>query len=1271
MRERSSDDFIVRVVLVSTILASFVPVSRCSEPRFTDTVPDVILAGQSGAHHLFGGFVACGGDVNGDGYDDFAVTASRFKDCRGRAYLYFGGKDRVYKNADHIFDGEGPGDVFGEYIILADLNNDTYADVIVGAVGYNDWQGRVYVYFGGRDMDEHADMVFDGESGTFSWFGRVIDDADINNDGYIDLVINAIGFNEGRSRAYLYYGGDPMDTVADKIFDGENPGDAFGREMDMGPDVNGDGYGDIIFGCRSWNAERGFGEGQGRAYLYYGGPKEIMDTVCDKVFTGENVGDQFGSSVCLFDIDRDDYAEVMIGARTYKGGGRMFLSWGGRMYLYWGGKDMDIEPDLIFNGERGGNLGGDNIDCGYLNDDKYGDILVGAWGGEGKVYLYHGGSRDSMDTICDHAFTGEGGMFGWNTALGDINGDHLDDLVVSACCYKNTGRAYVYYTKPFPSASDQMIPQLIQEGSSEAKPPGFLHEDAVKGDIGWVKNLISTGANVNALDSNLTTPLHRAVIAGHKDVVEILLSHGASIDALDNMACVPLHRAAEYGHKDIAMLLIEREADITRVDILSASALHYASRQGHREVAELLIARSANINTKDAYGDAPLHSAVRAGHKDIVELLITNGAGVNAKNKEGFTPLHLVAMRPRPSRSWLGALFSGDGSDKKMAELLIAKGAAVNAKDNDGHTPLWHARTKGNKEVAQVLSQHQAKHLHDVAVISVVIYPSSLDPMHSDLFSFIPTQRRNSIIRDRFIPIFVSVNNLGDYQETFEVKLTDQTDSKEIGIQTVTVSRPGLPREMDEVVDKIITGEQSPHPYHFGQFSDSGDVNGDGCIDLLVANHLWGPEGELIGCVYLFEGGKDMDIHPDRIFFGRDPGSIFGLDCSLGDVNNDGFADVIIGAAYLQSPLHKYPHQRGRVYLFFGGKNMDTLPDRVFEAESIGKHNFGVKVDVGDVDNDGYGDILVAAENYEGSSEYVGKGRVYLFKGGREMDLIPDCIFDGENAGDRFGSALNFGDVNGDGFADVIIGASLYNSRQGRVYIYYGGKDMDAVADIELSGEATGSRFGLNTIGVGDVDDDGYDDIIVGAYEFNEERGRAYLYFGGKQMDQICDGVFDGENPEDMFGFGISCGHINHDRYADIVIGARHYDNQRGRVYVFYGAPRGSMDSMFDTKLDPLYDNYWANGFGKTKVLCVDINADGSDDVIVPAPWWGHPDRGRVYIFHGASSDADVDMAFRWPVANASIGRHTLKVEIPPVPGEQNIKDNVKTVTIEVREPSL
>ena len=720
----------IKQTVVLVLCACSNAVSGASQySSFPDTTPDVILAGQSPVHQEFGGFVASRGDVNGDGYDDFAITANRSNDCRGRVYLYFGGRDRVYQHADRIFDAESSGEQLGVSIILADLNHDNYADVITGAIGYNNWQGRVYVYFGGPDMDERADMIFDGEPGISGFFGRVMDVADIDRDGYTDLVVVALTFNEDRGRAYLYYGGDPMDTIADKVFDGENPGDLFGREMDMGADVNGDGYGDLIFGSRSWNDGRRGDAGRGRAYLYYGGPKETMDTQCNRVFTGESVGDEFGGAVCLFDIDNDKYAEIMIGARSYWR--HQFNQ--GCMYFYWGGPEIAANPDQVIEGELvadrrwGVRFGGDNIDCGYLNNDSYADILVGAMGGgqrgEGRVYLYYGAPKESLDFICDHTFTGERGVYGWNNSLGDINGDNLDDLVVSAPYYvdKSTkmpvGRAYVYYTKPFPG-SKQMKPQFVMENWEDAKPNDPLHWAAAKGDFDLVKSLLSKGANINSLceHQGIMTALHQAVIAGHKDIVEFLLSRGAHINALDKSAFTPLHRAAEHGHTDIAMLLMDKGADINTKDCFSDTVLHYAAQKGLREVVVRLIAKEVDVNAKDAYGDTPLHMAAQEGHKQVAEFLIAKGADVKARNRCGNTPLNNAArncykdsvemlLEKGAELSVHVAAFVGDIDKVKS---FIKKGVGVNASDGTGSTALHYAVIGSQAEVVKFLIDHGA-----------------------------------------------------------------------------------------------------------------------------------------------------------------------------------------------------------------------------------------------------------------------------------------------------------------------------------------------------------------------------------------------------------------------------------------------------------------------------------------------------------------------------------------------------------------------------------
>ena len=144
------------------------------------------------------------------------------------------------------------------------------------------------------------------------------------------------------------------------------------------------------------------------------------------------------------------------------------------------------------------------------------------------------------------------------------------------------------------------------------------------------------------------------------------------------------------------------------------------------------------------------------------------------------------------------------------------------------------------------------------------------------------------------------------------------------------------------------------------------------------------------------------------------------------------------------------------------------------------------------------------------------------------------------------------GDVNGDGYADVIVGAwanDTGGTNAGAVYVYFGGPTADAVADVTLFAEAPGDVFGITVAGAGDVNGDGYDDVIVGATQNDAagvNAGRAYVYFGGLGMDAVADLTLTGEAAGDNFGISVAAaGDVNGDGYDDVIVGA--YDERRGR----------------------------------------------------------------------------------------------------------------------------
>jgi len=295
-----------------------------------------------------------------------------------------------------------------------------------------------------------------------------------------------------------------------------------------------------------------------------------------------------------------------------------------------------------------------------------------------------------------------------------------------------------------------------------------------------------------------------------------------------------------------------------------------------------------------------------------------------------------------------------------------------------------------------------------------------------------------------------------------------------------------------------------------------------------------------------------MDDIPDVIFTGETSYNYFGISvAAAGDVNQDGFSDVIIGAEGNAAG----GFDAGRAYLYLGGLNMDNIADVIFTG-AAGFDDFGHSVAAaGDVNHDGFSDVIVGAYlNDAGGND---AGRAYLYFGGASMDNVADVIFTGETVLNRFGiSIAAAGDVNHDGFADVLVGAST----AGRAYLYFGGTRMDNIADVIFTGETGGSAFGISAAAAGDVNHDGFADVIVGDNWNNAggyNAGRAYLYFGGPRMDNLADAVFTGAAGSDLFGISVAAaGDVNHDGFSDVIVGATGNSAvgyQMGRAYVYAG----------------------------------------------------------------------------------------------------------------------
>jgi hypothetical protein len=434
----------------------------------------------------------------------------------------------------------------------------------------------------------------------------------------------------------------------------------------------------------------------------------------------------------------------------------------------------------------------------------------------------------------------------------------------------------------------------------------------------------------------------------------------------------------------------------------------------------------------------------------------------------------------------------------------------------------------------------------------------------------------------------------------------------------------------------------------------AGDVDGDGDDEVIIGAPQ-ASNGEMNeGRAFLFLGvSGGLAVAPAWTADSNQactpagplcPGPWFGGSVAgAGDVNGDGFDDLIIGARSWENGTLL----EGGAFVWHGSASFGTNPDgtpanATWYAEGNGLANsFGRAVaTAGDVNGDGFADVIIGATEYANGENSEGGAFVY-HGGGGGLGVIgspanADWHAEGDEEFARLGTSVaTAGDLNGDGFADVIAGAPGHSTplnNQGRAYVWLGGPaglgadGTPANADGHTIGEDLGSQTGKSVATAGDVNGDGYSEVLVGAPGFEDtdnQQGMARLYLGAAH-DPVTTASwsFDSDDGGAAFGLAVaSAGDTNGDGYSEVIVGAPLFDGgevAEGKVFVFIGSSGGLFLSPAWTAESDLRGAQ----LGHAVASAGDLNGDGFSDVIVGAPLFEKDekvsvDNGRVFAWHG------------------------------------------------------